>query len=261
MYRFCKILFVRQPFAGHHLLHHADIGGDVDDVGLKQRVELPLEGDNDLVEQVFDLLHPLGDVFRFETLVLQRDVLLHKLDRSRQIIVEELPDLTELFRVFPDAVEDLRRQPLDEIDLGAYALVRDLVVQTADIGDGALALIDDRLQLRRELFLRLWLRLRFRILFRLLRLGLLRRGSLRRLVRLFAGQHDAQDRIHDRRHDRAGKNPPEGVQLAGVQQPYDANGINRKRGALLFCVLFLFLFVHGIPFSARRSIFLDISSN
>jgi len=40
--------------------------------------------------------------------------------------------------------------------------------------------------------------------------------NLRRLVRLFAGQHDAQDRIHDRRHDRAGKNPPEGVQLAGV---------------------------------------------
>ena len=110
------------------------------------------------------------------------------------------------------AVEDLRGQPLDEVDLGAHALVGDLVVELADLGDGGLALVDDRLQLRREL-----VRLRLR-----LRLGFgglgLRRGGGRffRRVGLFAAQHDAQDAIYDRRHDGARHDAPEGIELPGV---------------------------------------------
>ena len=160
--------------------------------------------------------------------------------------------------MLPHAAEDLGGQTLNKIDLGAHALVGDLVVQTADIGDGALALIDDRLQLRRELFP--GLRLRLGLFFFLLWLGLLRPGGLRRLLRLFSAQHDAQDRVHDQRHDRAGDNAPEAVQLFRVQQPHRADGVDRKRGALLFRVLFLFLFVHDSPFFAKRSIFLDILS-
>lgn len=101
--------FIRQSFAGHHLLHHADIGGDIDNIGLKQGVKLALERNDDLVEQVFDLLHALGDVFRLDVLVLECDILFHKFNRGRQIIVEELPDLAEFFRVLPDAVENLSR--------------------------------------------------------------------------------------------------------------------------------------------------------
>lgn len=163
--------------------------------------------------------------------------------------------------MLPDAVENLSRQALNEVNLGAHALVRNLVVQTADIGNGALALIDDRLQFRRKLLIRLRLRLRLGLLFFLFWLGLFRRGSLRRFFRLFPAHHNAQNRIHDQRHDRAGKNTPEAVQLFRVEQPHRADGIDRKRGALLFRILFLFLFVHGSPFFARQSIFLDISSN
>ena len=186
-----KIL-ARQAFARHHLLHDLNVRCNIHNAAFKQAVELPLEGDDDLVQHVFDLLHALVDVSHAHTLILQHHVLLEQLDGCRQIIIEELPDLPHILRVLFDVGENFLRQNFDLLDLRGELEVGDLVVERLNFGNRLRPLLQNRVELRvtrRGLgllfFFRLWrgILLRLRLL---LFLGLGRIGrALICAVRLF----------------------------------------------------------------------------
>ena len=124
-----KIIRTGQTFAGHHLLHHANLCRDVYHIVFKQAVKLLLERGDHLFQHVFDLRHALVDVADAHALILQDDILLEQLDRRRQIVVQKLPDLPDILRMLLDIVENFLRQNFQLLQLRRDLEIRDCVVQ------------------------------------------------------------------------------------------------------------------------------------
>ncbi len=143
-----EVLVVGQPLAGEHLVHHVDIGLDIQRLIGKERIEPLLVRDDGGVEHVVNALHALVQILSLHADAAHAVIGVEELDRGGEVVVHELFDLGDVGGILDRVLHDLVGDAHDLVDLLAHLDVLDGLIQPPHLGQRFVALLDDGVDLR-----------------------------------------------------------------------------------------------------------------